>query len=112
MTTSIIHPLTSCISRLFIACDSEVTVTFSFGSRVWVIGPQDFELLHVRNDTCVSAFFRLTAGGTTPKWIIGDTFLVSNQPVVHFYDDLFKLLSISAYNRKTFIRCFSMNPQQ
>ncbi|KIM34242.1 hypothetical protein M408DRAFT_19180 [Serendipita vermifera MAFF 305830] len=59
----------------FYPCASAVGVSFSFGGRTWHIAPKDFQLLRMRNGSCVSAFFRLSIGEHAPKWIIGDTFL-------------------------------------
>ncbi|CCA68230.1 related to cathepsin d (lysosomal aspartyl protease) [Serendipita indica DSM 11827] len=56
-------------------CNSSVQVQFSFGSRLWTVGPRDFKLIEFSNGTCVSSFFRLSPGSSSPKWIIGDTFL-------------------------------------
>jgi cathepsin D len=65
-------------SNIFVACNATVVTTISFGGRTWGVSPQDFELLRLSNGTCLSAFFRLNIiSSSAPKWIIGDTFLVS-----------------------------------
>ncbi|PVG04891.1 acid protease [Serendipita vermifera] len=56
-------------------CETNVTVTLSFGSRTWSIEPRDFRLMDNGDGRCVSAFFKLSMGVSAPKWIIGDTFL-------------------------------------
>ncbi|KAL0955128.1 hypothetical protein HGRIS_004041 [Hohenbuehelia grisea] len=58
-------------------CDTDVTVTLSFGGKTWTISPADFRLSQVdaRSALCVGAFFEISTGGSSPAWIIGDTFL-------------------------------------
>ena len=62
---------------LLLACDTTVTVSISFGSKVWTISPADFRIATLSNKQCLGAFFALTTGSSAPPWIIGDTFLVS-----------------------------------
>lgn len=59
----------------FLACNTAVNVTMSFGGRSWGISSTDFEMTRVSGNQCVGSFFVL--GSTSPAWIIGDTFLVS-----------------------------------
>nr|GAT55743.1 acid protease [Mycena chlorophos] len=56
-------------------CDTDVTVTLSFGGTAWAVSPADFELQEVSRGTCVGSFFTLTTGDSAPSWIVGDTFL-------------------------------------
>ncbi|KAF7308806.1 Aspartic peptidase A1 [Mycena kentingensis (nom. inval.)] len=56
-------------------CDTDVTVTISYGGQAWSISPADFELQQVSRGTCVGSFFTLSTGASAPSWIIGDTFL-------------------------------------
>lgn len=65
------------------ACDTNVTVTMSFGGTAWSINPEDmliFQMPH--SNDCVGGFFDLTAGSNVPagsgnpSWVVGDTFLV------------------------------------
>lgn len=59
-------------------CDTTVDISLRFGSSSisWPISPSDFQLIKLSPDTCLGAFFVLkSTGGTSPTWIIGDTFL-------------------------------------
>ncbi|GJE93328.1 A1 family peptidase [Phanerochaete sordida] len=62
-------------------CATEVHVALRFGASnvSWPVAPADFRLLQADASTCVGAFFALsarsTAGGGSPSWIVGDTFL-------------------------------------
>lgn len=75
-------------------CSTTVDVSFSFGSKTWSISPADFQLTPIGNGQCLGAFFELTS--SSPSWIIGDTFLVSDTTVV------FQDLPIDSSTRKTF----------
>jgi len=81
-------------------CSTNVSVSMSFGGKLWPIDPQDFNVGRVNNGRtplCVGAIFDLTLGtssmpdSSTPSWIVGDTFLKnvysvfrSNPPSVGF----------------------------
>jgi len=71
------------ISFCITACDTKIAITLSFGGKAWPIDPRDMNLGPVSpgSSTCVGAIFDLNGGwgiqegGSTPSWIIGDTFL-------------------------------------
>ncbi|KII87254.1 hypothetical protein PLICRDRAFT_112830 [Plicaturopsis crispa FD-325 SS-3] len=56
-------------------CDTDVTVTMSFGGPSWTISPADFKLTQLSGGQCLGAFFELSTGSSAPAWIVGDTFL-------------------------------------
>uniref|UniRef100_A0A8H7XMX3 Peptidase A1 domain-containing protein n=1 Tax=Psilocybe cubensis TaxID=181762 RepID=A0A8H7XMX3_PSICU len=64
-------------------CKTDVTVSLSFGGKLWPISTQDmnFGPETPRSQMCLGAIFDLTQGTNitprpgTPSWIIGDTFL-------------------------------------
>ncbi|THG96621.1 hypothetical protein EW026_g5243 [Hermanssonia centrifuga] len=60
-------------------CSTDVSVSLTFGTsnQSWPISPADFRLVAISDDTCVGALFTLqsSGSGSTPSWIIGDTFL-------------------------------------
>lgn len=71
---------TRLVSDSVIACDSDVSISLSFGTSniSWPIASTDFHLMQLADKTCIGAFFELHGSGTgLPSWIIGDTFLVS-----------------------------------
>ena len=66
----------------FSACETTVTISFSFGGKSWPISAQDMNLgrISTGSDICAGAIFDLGADpninstGGLP-WILGDTFL-------------------------------------
>jgi len=66
-------------------CNTEVTVSMSFGGKSWEISPQDFNVGQTTggsNPSCQGAIFDLSLGSdntpgenNNPSWIVGDTFL-------------------------------------
>ncbi|KAF9556704.1 acid protease [Agrocybe pediades] len=66
-------------------CDTQVSVTLSFGGKTWTINPQDmiFNQLSTRSRLCTGSIFDVQAGTNiqsnpgsgNPVWIVGDTFL-------------------------------------
>jgi len=71
------------ISFCTTACDTKIAITLSFGGKPWAIDPRDMNLgpESPGSSTCVGAIFDLNGGwgiqegGSTPSWIVGDTFL-------------------------------------
>jgi len=71
------------LADLFLACTTEVSLTFAFGGKSWPINPRDMNLGRVStgSDICAGGIFDLTAGsnistgGGNPNWIFGATFL-------------------------------------
>jgi cathepsin D len=63
-------------------------MSMNFGGKTWSIDPQDFNLgaVDTTGKTCQGAIFVLSQGadvgssGTSPDWVVGDTFLVCNLP--------------------------------
>ena len=59
------------------ACDTTVSVALAFGGgKLWSISPADFRLQQITGSTCLGAFFEINSSGSSPDWIVGDTFLV------------------------------------
>jgi len=62
------------------ACDTTLNISMSFGGPSWPISAADLSLGTNTAGLCVGAIFDLdlgtTVGGSTPSWIVGDTFLV------------------------------------
>jgi cathepsin D len=65
-------------------CNTNVTVTMSFGGQAWPINPLDFNVAQVsngRNPLCLGGIFDLSLGtanmpdSSSPAWVVGDTFL-------------------------------------
>ncbi|KAI9573802.1 acid protease [Boletus coccyginus] len=56
-------------------CNTKVSVSMSFGGPSWPVSPSDFQLTSIGSNKCVGAFFSIDTGGSTPSWIVGDTFL-------------------------------------
>ncbi|KIJ65105.1 hypothetical protein HYDPIDRAFT_111003 [Hydnomerulius pinastri MD-312] len=58
-------------------CTSEVNVEISFGGPSWAVSPADFQFQATgpSSDYCYGAFYAIPTSGSTPQWIIGDTFL-------------------------------------
>ncbi|KAH7926412.1 acid protease [Leucogyrophana mollusca] len=58
-------------------CDTDVSVSFSFGGPSWSMSSADFEFTRLENSAdCIGAFFGTDTGGNgNPYWIIGDAFL-------------------------------------
>jgi len=65
-------------------CNTNITLTMSFGGQAWPINPLDFNAGQVnsgRNPLCLGAVFDLSLGtnnmpdSSTPTWVVGDTFL-------------------------------------
>ncbi|KIY60860.1 acid protease, partial [Cylindrobasidium torrendii FP15055 ss-10] len=59
-------------------CDTSVNITLNFGGKDWSISSDDFLLQQVSRSQCLGAFFVFdsgTSGGSSPSWIVGDTFL-------------------------------------
>ncbi|THH00463.1 hypothetical protein EW145_g7072 [Phellinidium pouzarii] len=67
-------------------CDTDVEVSMAFGGASWSISPADFKLTQLSQSQCLGAFFDLNAssGGSTPSWIVGDTFLKNVYSVFRF----------------------------
>ncbi|OBZ66793.1 Aspartic protease [Grifola frondosa] len=57
-------------------CSSTINIALTFGNSTtsWPISPKDF-LFSQSGSSCIGAFFEANTSGTTPPWIIGDTFL-------------------------------------
>ncbi|KAF8331904.1 acid protease [Cantharellus anzutake] len=67
-------------------CSTPVNVTFAFGGgKDWSMSPADFQLQQISNSDCLGAFFEIDPTGSSPPWIIGDTFL-KNVMSVFKYD--------------------------
>jgi cathepsin D len=85
---SLIQPCLTIPPRLpnTTACNSQLNVTISFGSKTWPISNADMNLGPISNNPgqCLGGVFDIDAGmlGTRsgPGWIIGDTFLVGHLP--------------------------------
>ncbi|PPQ63733.1 hypothetical protein CVT24_004242 [Panaeolus cyanescens] len=65
-------------------CNTDVTVTLSFGGKAWAINTQDMNLgpeSPTGNGPCAGAIFDLSQGSNispgsgNPNWVVGDTFL-------------------------------------
>ncbi|KAL0575800.1 hypothetical protein V5O48_006178 [Marasmius crinis-equi] len=81
-------------------CDTQLTVTMSYGGKSWPINPQDMNLGRVSSfsNQCVGGIFDLSrgsniaSGGGSPGWVVGATFLknvysvfrASNPPQIGF----------------------------
>ena len=85
------------------ACSTDVEVSVSFGNgSSWSISSADFKLSRLSSSTCLGAIFVLNSSGSTPNWIFGDTFLVSN-----FFDYAFgEVTTSSSAERRVF--CFPL----
>jgi len=67
-------------------CNTNVSISLNFGGRDWTVSPSDFLLTQLTPTGCLGAFFELDmSGGSTPTWIVGDTFL-KNVFTVFQYD--------------------------
>ena len=64
------------------ACNTNVTVSMSFGGQLWPISPLDFNNgpTSQGSSLCVGGIFDLSLAenytSSDPAWVIGDTFLV------------------------------------
>ncbi|EIM86445.1 aspartic peptidase A1 [Stereum hirsutum FP-91666 SS1] len=56
-------------------CETEVSVSLTFGGSSWSISPADFLLAQVSESQCIGAFFEFSSSSSAPSWIVGDTFL-------------------------------------
>ncbi|KAI0251412.1 aspartic peptidase A1 [Lactifluus subvellereus] len=56
-------------------CSTTVNVALSFGGKAWPISPDDFKLTELSSGQCVGSIFTYSSTGSSPTWIIGDTFL-------------------------------------
>ncbi|KIM45427.1 hypothetical protein M413DRAFT_24631 [Hebeloma cylindrosporum] len=64
-------------------CSTTVTISFSFGGKLWPISSQDMNLGQVSQGSsqCLGAIFDLSqgtnipSGSGNPSWVVGDTFL-------------------------------------
>ena len=72
----------------YLACTTDVTVSLSFGGKLWPISTQDMNLGKVFQDStqCLGAIFDFNTSfvipreSGTPSWVVGDTFLVRFLP--------------------------------
>jgi cathepsin D len=68
--------------NLYVACTTQLTMSFAFGGPAWPVSAADLNLGSIGNGQCLGAIFDLTGSTSTnprpgePVWIIGDTFLV------------------------------------
>jgi hypothetical protein len=81
-------PICHCLIDLhlsdYLACSTAVTVSLSFGGKLWPISTQDMNLGQVSpgSSQCLGAIFDLSmgtnipSGSGNPNWVVGDTFLV------------------------------------
>ena len=68
----------------YLACTTDITVSLSFGGKLWPISTQDMNLGKVFQDStqCLGAIFDFNTSfvipreSGTPSWVVGDTFLV------------------------------------
>jgi cathepsin D len=62
-------------------CNTEVTITLSFGGKAWTISPLDMNLGEYEVGKCLGGIFDLgqgtsiEGGNGNPSWIVGGTFL-------------------------------------
>jgi cathepsin D len=56
----------------------------SFGGPAYTVSPDDFQQASLESDLCMGAFFALETSGSTPAWIVGDTFLKNVYSVFRF----------------------------
>lgn len=57
-------------------CNTAVVVEISFGGPNWSVSPGDFAFTSTgTSNECYGAFYAIPTSGSTPSWIIGDTFL-------------------------------------
>ncbi|KAK7448817.1 hypothetical protein VKT23_013547 [Stygiomarasmius scandens] len=64
-------------------CDTDVTVSMTFGGKSWDISPQDMNLgpINSRSQFCLGGVFDLSLGSNiesgsgNPNWVVGATFL-------------------------------------
>lgn len=69
-------------NRLFVACDTQLDVSLSFGGQTWPINNEDMNIGNSNTGQCVGAIFDLSLGSQAsggdgnPNWVVGDTFLV------------------------------------
>ncbi|KAF8327717.1 aspartic peptidase domain-containing protein [Cantharellus anzutake] len=57
------------------ACSMPVNVTFAFGGgKDWSMAPADFQLQQILNSDCLGAFFEIDPTGSSPPWIISNTY--------------------------------------
>ena len=80
-------------------CDTDVTVTMSFGGSTWSISPADFRLTQLTESQCLGAFFVLDSqqGSSTPAWIVGDTFLKNVYTVFRYNPAAVGYANLSSY---------------
>ncbi|KNZ76590.1 Lysosomal aspartic protease [Termitomyces sp. J132] len=79
------QPVPSMSGFFSFPCDTDVSVTLSFGGKAWPINTADMNLgaIDRRSSQCVGGIFDLGAGSNigsatgNPNWVVGDTFLVS-----------------------------------
>lgn len=71
------------------ACNTNVSVAFSFGGQSWSINPDDMNLGTVSKSQCLGGIFDISQGtnigsdSSVPSWIVGDTFLVRTVCLVY-----------------------------
>ena len=72
------------------ACDTNVTISMSFGGRSWSIDPRDFNTgvdPGLSGGLCIGAIFDLGQGSNAdpsgPAWVVGDSFMVCNLSRLH-----------------------------
>ncbi|KAL1746443.1 aspartic peptidase domain-containing protein [Schizophyllum fasciatum] len=76
-------PMTNMQGFWSFPCDTELSVSMSFGGKSWPIDPTDMNLGRVSrvSDDCLGGIFDLTqgssivSGGGNPNWVVGDVFL-------------------------------------
>jgi cathepsin D len=62
-------------------CNTEVSITISFGGKAWPISPADMNLglINTTSALCVgsiAAILNDSSVGSSPSWVVGVTFLV------------------------------------
>lgn len=77
-------------------CSTTVNVTMAFGGRSWAVSNANFQLTKLNNNLCLGAFFQLTTG-SSPSWIIGDTFLKNVYTVFQYKPPAVGFAELSNY---------------
>jgi cathepsin D len=101
------HYLVHCLVDLhmthYLACSTDVTISLSFGGKLWPISTLDMNLGKVSQGStqCLGAIFDLSMGTTipsgsgNPSWVVGDTFLVRFISPFSLFQSLFRIRKMS-----------------